>query len=658
MAEGDEDDRVAAALAAGVEALDGDAARADELLAPIEDPSGLVSDYVWYFQGVAKQRLGDDEAARERFERTIAARPSSPVALKAAARLAPMLSGARARVLELADRYASGSGPSTDAAVIALAAGEALADSDPRRAAEWLLRARRLAPGTAPGSEAASLLSDLRRTSPALKPTTAESMLEEARLTAREGDRGAQAALLDGILARHPREPQAADAAILRARMIAADKGRPEAAAWLEERAERATTSHAKARLLFTAASDRWNIDDTNTAQAIFARVTTLGSAPEAQRSHYALGRIHEADGRYTSAALSYHKASTGPDAEVARESRWRAGWVAYLGGDAALAASRFADIASDAAAAEPAREEAMYWQARALERAQDKPRAQLVYRQLIEKFPDGFYAYLAEPRAGVRAPAPIVVASDSEAMSAESAAAVRRAAILESARLHDYAIEELRHVLSRASAGEQRALLPAFMRIGAYEHALQSALTLYRRGDLTEQQLYPYLYPHAFADVVDREARARGIDPYLVYSLIRQESLFDRRAVSPASAYGLMQLLLSTARRMAADDVVLSGLGREDLFRPEVNIRLGVAYLADLAARFDNNEVFMLAGYNAGEQAAERWRDAPGRARSRRAHRANLLPRDARLREEGVAQLPQLSPAIRRRRRGAHRKP
>jgi soluble lytic murein transglycosylase len=193
--------------------------------------------------------------------------------------------------------------------------------------------------------------------------------------------------------------------------------------------------------------------------------------------------------------------------------------------------------------------------------------------------------------------------------LSPEDAAVVRRAEILETARLHDYAVAELRTVLAGASAAEQRTLLPALVRMGAYAQAIQTALGLFRRGEMREEQLYDYLYPHAYADIVDREARSRGIDPYLVYSLIRQESLFDRRAVSASDACGLMQLLPSTARRVAGDDVELSGVMREDLFEPATNIRLGVAYLAELAARFDKNEVLMLAGYNAGEQAAERWR-------------------------------------------------
>ena len=55
--------------------------------------------------------------------------------------------------------------------------------------------------------------------------------------------------------------------------------------------------------------------------------------------------------------------------------------------------------------------------------------------------------------------------------------------------------------------------------------------------------------YPLAHWDVITREARARSLDPYTVAGLIRQESVFNPRAASSANAYGLMQLLIPTAR-------------------------------------------------------------------------------------------------------------
>ena len=86
--------------------------------------------------------------------------------------------------------------------------------------------------------------------------------------------------------------------------------------------------------------------------------------------------------------------------------------------------------------------------------------------------------------------------------------------------------------------------------------------------------------------------------------------ALFDPRAVSPAFAYGLMQLLPTTARRVAGD----ANIGGEDLFEPALNIRLGSAYLAELSRRYDGEPIFMLAGYNAGEAAADTWRARYGK--------------------------------------------
>jgi len=152
------------------------------------------------------------------------------------------------------------------------------------------------------------------------------------------------------------------------------------------------------------------------------------------------------------------------------------------------------------------------------------------------------------------------------------------------------------------------RRILPEVLELGAFNAALRTSLNLYHSGLLTEGELYPYLYPSAYESIVRQESTTYGIDPYLVMSLMRQESLFDTFAVSPASAYGLMQLLLSTANRMA-ERVGLGEMDALDLFKPSTNIQLGVRYLSELAKRFDNDPVLMLAGYNAGEKAADRWK-------------------------------------------------
>lgn len=95
------------------------------------------------------------------------------------------------------------------------------------------------------------------------------------------------------------------------------------------------------------------------------------------------------------------------------------------------------------------------------------------------------------------------------------------------------------------------------------------------------------------------------SINPHLVAAVIHVESAFNPRAVSPKGAYGLMQLLPETARRF--------GLTRKkDLFNPKKNLEAGVRYLKWLADRFGGDAEKILAAYNAGEGAVERFGGIP----------------------------------------------
>jgi soluble lytic murein transglycosylase len=86
------------------------------------------------------------------------------------------------------------------------------------------------------------------------------------------------------------------------------------------------------------------------------------------------------------------------------------------------------------------------------------------------------------------------------------------------------------------------------------------------------------YLYPQAYWQTVSTQARTKQLDPYLVLALIRQESLFNPEAVSPAQAYGLMQLLPKTAARVTKESTV-----SPRSMDPEFNIDAGTTYLRQL---------------------------------------------------------------------------
>lgn len=101
---------------------------------------------------------------------------------------------------------------------------------------------------------------------------------------------------------------------------------------------------------------------------------------------------------------------------------------------------------------------------------------------------------------------------------------------------------------------------------------------------------------PGPFAPLIERQARAKGVDPGLVHAVIRAESAYRPDAVSPKGAVGLMQLMPATARRFGVAD-------RE---HPESNVSAGTAYLRFLLDRF-NSVPLALAAYNAGEGAVQR---------------------------------------------------
>jgi soluble lytic murein transglycosylase-like protein len=104
-------------------------------------------------------------------------------------------------------------------------------------------------------------------------------------------------------------------------------------------------------------------------------------------------------------------------------------------------------------------------------------------------------------------------------------------------------------------------------------------------------------LWPH-----VQQAALANGLDPELVDLVIRMESGYNPRAVSPKGARGVMQLLPSTAR----------AYGVADIFNPKENIRGGIRYLRDLLGRFDSDVRLALAAYNAGPEAVEKHGNVP----------------------------------------------
>jgi soluble lytic murein transglycosylase len=124
---------------------------------------------------------------------------------------------------------------------------------------------------------------------------------------------------------------------------------------------------------------------------------------------------------------------------------------------------------------------------------------------------------------------------------------------------------------------------------------------------ELLPRVLRELLYPRYFYDRIVAEARKHGADPRLVLSVMREESRFDPRAKSAASARGLLQFIIATAREVGLT-VGLVDLNAEDLYDPAVVIQLGAKYVADLARQFEGDAYRTAAAYNAGPNQVKLW--------------------------------------------------
>ncbi|HIE54840.1 MAG TPA: lytic transglycosylase domain-containing protein [Chromatiaceae bacterium] len=100
------------------------------------------------------------------------------------------------------------------------------------------------------------------------------------------------------------------------------------------------------------------------------------------------------------------------------------------------------------------------------------------------------------------------------------------------------------------------------------------------------------------FSPLIHKIASDMGLDPALIHAVILAESAYDPKALSPKGAMGLMQLMPATAERF----------GVRDAYDPVQNIRGGTRYLKWLMERFGNNLELVVAAYNAGEGAVEKY--------------------------------------------------
>ncbi|HEX2493931.1 MAG TPA: transglycosylase SLT domain-containing protein [Steroidobacter sp.] len=241
------------------------------------------------------------------------------------------------------------------------------------------------------------------------------------------------------------------------------------------------------------------------------------------------------------------------------------------------------------------------YWTARAAERAGDAKLAEQIYQSVL--LDDNFYSLMAAARLKQSVvPHPEKLVRDPVVLrEIGELPELARARELFRCQLPHLAESEWRQGLERAPPDVRRQLVHLAMQWRWYDQAITTATQLRVFND------YELLYPSPFEREVRKAAKLSGLEPVLIYSVMRQESLYRMDAVSAAGARGLLQMMPETARRTARSWSRPTPAS-DELFDADINVPLGAAHLRELIDRFNGQIVVALAGYNAGTRAAARW--------------------------------------------------
>jgi len=374
--------------------------------------------------------------------------------------------------------------------------------------------------------------------------------------------------------------------------------------------------------------------DDTETQQLIVEQMKTrFPSSPWLADALYSSGNMYllrkdfpRATAYYGELARRFPKSCesphTGPCSNYSPSSHWRAAWLNYRIGEYGEAARLFDEQIADY----PGGKEipsALYWRGRLYEEEDHKPAmAAGYYKTVARVYPHYYYAALAQDRLSQLGQVTPASFSILEAMHPESIPElsddvpeddphVVKAKLLANAGLNEYIAPEIQAADGSDEWGAfaEAEIYASYGETARAMRLLKHALPFYTSAPIESIPLgyWRILFPQPYWSDIKENAAANGLDPYMVASLIRQESEFNPGAVSNKSAYGLMQLLPSVGKSMAKEEGI-HHFEASQLLDPTTNIRLGTLYLKQTLNRFGGRPEYAFAAYNAGDDRVVDW--------------------------------------------------
>jgi len=577
-----------------------------------------LADYALYYQASAERQSSNMPAAAIDFLQLASSYPQSVWASGARLQYAqielasgrPDLALAAAREI---GRWNAAPSIDQDARLVIAQALRAQGDYHGAYAAAQDLRD--LYPSGADDAAARTMAYAILATNPEVAPTDSLTYLRnEAALLLREGQASQALDQISQALALNPPLSVRAELVWLQAR---ASHGDPvaERAALTRYLALAPQGAHA-ADANSIMAHSWWRSGDTEQARTWFTSIERqFPSSDLAPEAMFDIGRTYEDDSDYAAARSAFQQvAARYPSSDYGPDGRFRAAFMLYLMRHYEDAANEFA--AGRSRYTTPSeRDMFAYWEARALDQDGQTAAAQADFTRLALSTESNYYPALAAMRVQTvtatlaAAAAPDPIAYDAPAVADPAAQFhLARVVMLRTIGLRRLEAAELRALADYAGGNPslRQFMLAEYGAAGAWYEGIVAATKLSARGEIDAAMAERMRYPRAYWDLIAGAAERNALDPFLVLSLTRQESLFNPSARSGSDARGLMQLLPSTAERWAPEAGIEGS--PPDLYEPAANVAIGTTYLKNLLAMFSGDMFKAVAAYNGGEHAVAGW--------------------------------------------------
>ena len=263
--------------------------------------------------------------------------------------------------------------------------------------------------------------------------------------------------------------------------------------------------------------------------------------------------------------------------------------------------------------------DQCLFWAGKSADKLGNEDEAAALYRRAAAGFPRSYYSARAVKLGSLDRvrlkgrPVATLQARPEDAARLKGSDHLHRAEALYALGMRQLSGAEM-HYAARANRGNRAALKvirDRYEALGFLNRALRLSMRIFVDGQ--EPDELSRIYPDYYWDQIVTAAAEAEVDPFLVLSVIRQESTFNEDAVSRAGALGLMQIMPQTGSKMA-NKLGMHRFERRSLFDPDVSIRLGSYFLGDQVRQFtegptaDLGYELGLAAYNAGPVNAQKW--------------------------------------------------